>query len=98
MRAQEQPKGSAREDGGVSGVSSSCGASVGFHTRYDGELRERLVWRQEESAQGCIPKRLPGRPDEALGGGNQGPMYLLWAAPALSPLLSRLLPLTSDTG
>ena len=27
----------------------------------------------KESAQGCIPKRLPGRPDEALGGGNQGP-------------------------
>ena len=30
--------------GGVSGVSSSCGASVGFLTRYDGELREPLVW------------------------------------------------------
>ena len=27
----------------------------------------------KESAQGCIPKRLLGRPDEALGGGNQGP-------------------------
>ena len=24
-----------------------------------------------ETAQGCIPKRLFGRPDEALGGGNQ---------------------------
>ena len=24
----------------------------------------------KESAQGCIPKRLPGPPDEALGGGN----------------------------
>ena len=24
----------------------------------------------KESAQGCIPKRLPGRPDEALGGGK----------------------------
>ena len=24
----------------------SCGASVGFLTRYDGELREPLVWRQ----------------------------------------------------
>ena len=23
--------------------------------------------------QGCLPKRLLGRPDEALGGGNQGP-------------------------
>ena len=27
-------------------VFSSCGASVGFLTRYDGELREPLVWRQ----------------------------------------------------
>ena len=27
----------------------------------------------KESAQGCIPKRLLGRPDEALGEGNQGP-------------------------
>ena len=26
----------------------------------------------KESAQGCLPKRLLGRPDEALGGGNQG--------------------------
>ena len=26
----------------------------------------------KESAQGCIPQRLLGRPDEALGGGNQG--------------------------
>ena len=26
----------------------------------------------KESAQGCIPKRLLGRLDEALGGGNQG--------------------------
>ena len=25
---------------------SICGASVGFLTRYDGELREPLVWRQ----------------------------------------------------
>ena len=33
----------------------------------------------EESAQGCIPKRLPGRPDEALGGGKQGPSAPAWA-------------------
>ena len=25
----------------------------------------------KESGQGCTPKRLLGRPDEALGGGNQ---------------------------
>ena len=29
-------------------------------------------------AQGCIPKRLLGRPDEALGGGNQGPSAPGW--------------------
>ena len=34
------------DDGGILWVFSSCGASVGFHTRYDGELREPLVWRQ----------------------------------------------------
>ena len=33
----------------------------------------------KESAQGCIPKRLPGRPDEALGGGKQGPSAPAWA-------------------
>ena len=32
----------------------------------------------KESAQGCIPKRLPGRPDEALGGGNHGPSAPGW--------------------
>ena len=37
---------SSRNDGGISWVFSSCGASVCFLTRYDGELREPLVWRQ----------------------------------------------------
>ena len=37
---------SSRDDRGVSWVFSSCGASVGFLTRYDGELREPLMWRQ----------------------------------------------------
>ena len=32
----------------------------------------------KESAQGCLPKRLLGRPDEALGGGNQGPSAPGW--------------------
>ena len=36
----------SRDDGGVSWVFPSCGASVGFLTRYDGELREPLMWRQ----------------------------------------------------
>ena len=30
-------------------------------------------------SQGCTPKRLLGRPDEALGGGNQGPSAPGWA-------------------
>ena len=30
-------------------------------------------------AQGCTPKRLLGRPDDALGGGNQGPSAPGWA-------------------
>ena len=32
----------------------------------------------KESAQACIPRRLLGRPDEALGGGNQGPSAPGW--------------------
>ena len=30
-------------------------------------------------SQGCIPQRLLGRPDVALGGGNQGPSAPGWA-------------------
>ena len=41
--------------------------------------RKQTSWSGKESAQGCIPKRLPGRPDEALGGGNQGPSAPAWA-------------------
>ena len=38
---------SPREDGGISWVFSSCGASVGCLMKYHGDLREPLVWRQE---------------------------------------------------
>ena len=38
---------SSRDDGGVSWVFSSCGASVGCLMKYHGDLREPLVWRQE---------------------------------------------------
>ena len=31
-------------DGGILWFFSNCGASVGFLTRYDGVLREPLVW------------------------------------------------------
>ena len=37
---------SPREDGGVSGLSSSCGALGGFLARHDEDLREPLVRRQ----------------------------------------------------
>ena len=37
---------SSRDVGGVSWFFWSCGASVGFLTRYDRELREPLVWCQ----------------------------------------------------
>ena len=43
---------SAREDGGVSGVSSSCGACGGFLPRHDEDLREPLVRRQ--GSQVCM--------------------------------------------
>ena len=39
-------RASSRDDGGISWFFWSCGASVGFLTRYDGEIREPLVWRQ----------------------------------------------------
>ena len=37
---------SSCDDGGVSWFFSSCGASMGFPTRVNGELREPLLWRQ----------------------------------------------------
>ena len=37
---------SSRDDEGLSWFLSSCGASVGFLTRYDGELRKPVVWCQ----------------------------------------------------
>ena len=40
----QEKRPSSRDDGGVSWVFSSCGASIRFLTRYDGELREPLVW------------------------------------------------------
>ena len=35
---------SYRDDGGVLCIFLRCGARMGFLTRYDGELRESLVW------------------------------------------------------
>ena len=45
---------SSCDDGGVSWVFSSCGVSVGFLTRYDGELREPLLWRQGSQVSMCV--------------------------------------------
>ena len=42
--AMQEERPSSRDDGGVSWVFSSCGASIIFLTRHDGELREPLVW------------------------------------------------------
>ena len=39
-------RASSHDDGGTSWLFSSCGASVGFLMRFDGELREPLLWRQ----------------------------------------------------
>ena len=48
---------SSRHNRGVSWVFSSCGASVGFLTRYDGEFRDPLV-RRQRSLTPCV---WPGR-------------------------------------
>ena len=47
---------SACEDRGVSWVSSSCGASVGFLTRYDEDLREPLLWSQGSQVSMCMAR------------------------------------------
>ena len=35
---------------------TSGGASVGFHTRYDRELREPLMWRQGSQVSTCVAR------------------------------------------
>ena len=45
-RAYIKRRLSSREDYGVSWVFSSCSSSVVLLTRYNGELREPLLWRQ----------------------------------------------------
>ena len=46
FRPCRKRKPSSRDYGVVSWFFSSCGASVGFLTRYDGRLREPLEWHQ----------------------------------------------------
>ena len=43
MLGKIEGRRSSHDNGGISWVFSSCGASVGFLTRYDGDLREPLV-------------------------------------------------------
>ena len=46
----------------------------------------------KESAQGCIPKRVLGRPDEALRGGNQGPSAPGWGGSSTAGDILRVCP------
>ena len=62
-------------DPGVSGAEGS--GPGGVQTAKTSRKQSSLSGK--ESAQGCTPKRLLGRPDEALGGGNQGPRAPGWA-------------------
>ena len=47
---------SSRDDRGIWWVFSSCGVIVGFLTRYDGELREPLLWRQGSQVSMCVAR------------------------------------------
>ena len=58
-RPYRKRRRSARNDGGVLWVFSSWGASMSFLTRYDGELREPLVWRQESQVSMRVMRRSP---------------------------------------
>ena len=91
---------SSRDDGGILWVFSSCGASVGFHTRYDGELREPLVWRQGSQVSMCVARGSAlllssyGRgiwPQDTLKKDSRG----LSSVVAGNPYFPRLLPVAS---
>ena len=59
LQAIQERRPSARNDGGVLWVFSSWSASMSFLTRYDGELREPLVWRQESQVSMRVMRRSP---------------------------------------
>ena len=59
LQAIQERRPSARNDGGVLWVFSSWGASMSFLTRYDGELREPLVWSQESQVSMRVMRRSP---------------------------------------
>ena len=66
---------SSRNDEGVSWVFSTCGASVGFLTRYNRELREPLVWHQ--GSQVSMPMARGSASLLSSHGRGIGPQYLL---------------------
>ena len=95
-------KSSNRDDGGLSWVFSSCSTSVGFLMRYDGELRETLVWHQGSQVSMHVSRRSAsllsshGRgigPQDALKKDSRD----LSRVAAENPLFPRLLPVTSGS-
>ena len=90
---------SPREDGGISGVSSSCGTGGGFLPRHDEDLREPLVRRQGSHVSMHVARRSAslfsshGRglvPQDALKKDSR----CLSRVAALNPRFPRLLPRT----
>ena len=88
---------SAREDGGISAVSSSCGTRGGFLPRHDEDLREPLMRLQGSHVSLHVARRSRslfsshGRglgPPDAL---KKDSRYLSWVA-AGNPRFPRLLP------
>ena len=95
-------RASSRDDGGTSWLFLSCGASVGFLTRYDGELREPLVWlhgshvsmRVARGSASLLSSHGRGiGPQEALKNDSQG----LFPVAAGNPGFSRLVLVTSGS-
>ena len=100
-RPCRQRRPSYRDDGGVSGVSSSCGARWGFLTRHDEDLREPLV-----RCQGSQVSMRVVRGSESLlssHGRGIGPQDALKDSRGLSrvaagnPGFPRLMPVTSGS-
>ena len=81
IRPCRKRRPSSRDDGGVSWVFLNCSASVGFLARYDGELREHLVWRRGSQVSLWLARRCASllsshgrgvRPQDALKKDSQG--------------------------
>ena len=91
---------SSRDDGGVLWVFSSCVASLGFLTRYDGELREPLVWCQGSQASMRMARgsaSLLLRHGRGLGPQDALGISRFSRVTAGNPGFPRLLPVTSGS-